>query len=116
MRHLMFTAMYDKPRSDEEVVSVFFEALDAAGAHLRDRAGHSFYPKGVTTQVVLAESSAGVHTYPEYGFALVDYFSCSADPKFETFQRHWEHAGFRLDEVEVIERAKCLNVAAQMES
>ncbi len=43
---------------------------------------HTFTPHGVTGIVVIAESHFAIHTWPEYGFAAVDLFTCgdSVDP------------------------------------
>lgn len=42
---------------------------------------HEFEPQGVSVVVLLAESHASVHTWPELGEAYVDVFSCGdADP------------------------------------
>ncbi len=43
---------------------------------------HTFTPHGVTGIVVIAESHFSIHTWPEYGFAAVDLFTCgdSVDP------------------------------------
>ncbi|MGH7442314.1 MAG: adenosylmethionine decarboxylase [bacterium] len=44
---------------------------------------HSFNPYGVSGVVVIAESHLAVHTWPEYGFASVDIFTCGpvVDPR-----------------------------------
>jgi S-adenosylmethionine decarboxylase proenzyme len=43
---------------------------------------HEFTPHGVTGIVVIAESHFAIHTWPEYGFAAVDLFTCgdTVDP------------------------------------
>lgn len=43
---------------------------------------HAFTPHGVTGIVVIAESHFAIHTWPEYGFAAVDLFTCgdTVDP------------------------------------
>jgi S-adenosylmethionine decarboxylase proenzyme len=43
---------------------------------------HTFTPHGVTGLVVIAESHFAIHTWPEYGFAAVDLFTCgdTVDP------------------------------------
>ena len=43
---------------------------------------HTFTPHGVTGIIVIAESHFAIHTWPEYGFAAVDLFTCgdSVDP------------------------------------
>ncbi len=42
---------------------------------------HSFNPHGVSGVVVIAESHAAVHTWPERGIASVDIFTCGANIK-----------------------------------
>jgi S-adenosylmethionine decarboxylase proenzyme len=42
---------------------------------------HAFNPHGVSGVVVIAESHAAVHTWPERGIASVDIFSCGANIK-----------------------------------
>ena len=37
---------------------------------------HSFSPHGVSGVVVIAESHVAIHTWPEYGYAAVDIFTC----------------------------------------
>lgn len=41
-----------------------------------------FKPFGVSGVVIIAESHLAIHTWPEYGFAAVDFFTCgeAADP------------------------------------
>lgn len=37
---------------------------------------HKFSPHGVSGIIVVAESHFAIHTWPEYGYASVDLFSC----------------------------------------
>jgi S-adenosylmethionine decarboxylase len=37
---------------------------------------HRFIPQGVSGIVVIAESHLSIHTWPEYGYAAVDIFTC----------------------------------------
>ena len=39
-----------------------------------------FEPQGVTVVVVIAESHLSIHTWPEFGYAAVDVFTCSEEP------------------------------------
>lgn len=43
---------------------------------------HRFNPYGVSGVVVIAESHLSIHTWPEYGYAAVDIFTCgeAVDP------------------------------------
>ena len=44
---------------------------------------HEFSPQGVTGVVAIAESHLCIHTWPEYGYAAADIFTCgeSFDPR-----------------------------------
>ena len=37
---------------------------------------HQFEPQGVTGVILLSESHASIHTWPEDGYAAVDFFTC----------------------------------------
>lgn len=37
---------------------------------------HHFSPWGVSGVVVIAESNISIHTWPEYGYAAIDIFTC----------------------------------------
>ncbi len=61
------------------------EALISAarevGATILGDTFHRFTPQGVTGIVAIAESHISIHTWPEYGYAAVDVFTCG-----ESFQ------------------------------
>lgn len=43
---------------------------------------HQFSPQGVSGVVVIAESHLSIHTWPEYGFVSIDFFTCGGqDPE-----------------------------------
>ena len=58
------------------------EAARACGAAIVDLKVHKFPPIGVTGIAILTESHLAIHTWPEYGYAGVDIFTCGehADP------------------------------------
>ncbi|MDP1832574.1 MAG: adenosylmethionine decarboxylase [Geothrix sp.] len=58
------------------VTSAMLEAARASGATIVTHSFHHFSPHGVSGAVIIAESHLAVHTWPEHGFAAVDYFSC----------------------------------------
>jgi spermidine synthase len=37
---------------------------------------HHFNPHGVSGMVIISESHLSIHTWPEYGYAAVDVFTC----------------------------------------
>lgn len=59
------------------------EAAIACGATIVTKNFHHFSPYGVSGVVVIAESHLAIHTWPEYGYAAVDLFTCgsSCDPR-----------------------------------
>ena len=52
------------------------EAAHICGATVLHTKLHKFSPQGITGYVLLAESHISVHTWPEYGYAAADIFSC----------------------------------------
>lgn len=52
------------------------QAAEAAGATIVHSTFHHFSPHGVSGVVVIEESHLAVHTWPEYGHASVDLFTC----------------------------------------
>lgn len=52
------------------------DAAIAAGATVVQQFFHKFTPQGVSGTIVIAESHLNIHTWPEYGFAAVDIFTC----------------------------------------
>jgi S-adenosylmethionine decarboxylase proenzyme len=68
--------------SPEAIRALLREAVVRAGATPLQDMVHAFSPHGVTGVVVIAESHFSIHTWPEYGFAAVDLFTCgdTVDP------------------------------------
>ncbi len=61
----------------EALRDVIVEASRLANATVVTDVFHNFSPFGVSGVVVIAESHVAIHTWPEYGVASVDIFSCS---------------------------------------
>jgi S-adenosylmethionine decarboxylase len=47
-----------------------------SGAVVLGDSFHHFSPHGVSGVVIIAESHLSIHTWPEYGYAAADVFSC----------------------------------------
>lgn len=52
------------------------EAAVECGATVLGESFHPFNPQGVSGVVVIAESHLSIHTWPEYGYAAADIFTC----------------------------------------
>ncbi len=58
------------------------EAVRKSGATIVRSVFHRYNPQGVSGVVVIAESHLSIHTWPEYNYAAVDFFTCgdTVDP------------------------------------
>lgn len=62
--------------------ALLVRAAEAVGATVLSRHHHAFKPQGATAVVVLAESHVSIHTWPEWGGATLDAYTCgAADPE-----------------------------------
>lgn len=60
-------------------------AVRAAGATLLDRVDYAFKPSGMTAVMLLSESHASIHTYPEHQACFVDLFTCGRGCSVQKF-------------------------------
>ncbi len=61
----------------DDITSTFVAALERAGATVVHTLSHAFPGAGLTTVLILRESHAVLHTWPETGTVNIDIFSCS---------------------------------------
>lgn len=59
-----------------KVKDALVSAAKEARATIIDVSFHEFNPFGISGMVVIAESHLSIHTWPEYGYAAVDIFTC----------------------------------------
>ena len=58
------------------VTDSMVSAAREAKATIVDVSFHEFNPFGISGMVIIAESHLSIHTWPEYGYAAVDIFTC----------------------------------------
>ncbi len=58
------------------IESVMLEATNAMRATRVAHNFHKFAPQGVSGAVIIQESHLTIHTWPEYGYAAVDLYTC----------------------------------------
>jgi S-adenosylmethionine decarboxylase proenzyme len=70
-----------EPLNDAELLKqLLSRAAEEAGACVVAQVFHPFSPHGVTGVVVISESHLSIHTWPELGYAALDFYTCgSAD-------------------------------------
>lgn len=56
--------------------TIMVKAAERAKAHIIKSVFHKFNPHGVSGVVVISESHLAIHTWPEYGYAAIDIFTC----------------------------------------
>lgn len=90
----------DQPQIVEDALN---EAVRASGGTLLDTKIVPF-PNGACSGVaIIAESHLSIHTWPEFGYAAVDLFTCSsqmdAEAGFEIFKKYFEPGAIQVVEV-----------------
>ena len=60
-------------------------AVEASGATFLKSARHVFPPDGLTMVMLLSESHASIHTYPEHNSCFLDLFTCGLACRAECF-------------------------------
>lgn len=84
-RHILVEFYDCSPELMNDVIHIensMVAAAETAGATVINSTFHHFSPYGVSGVVVIQESHLAIHTWPEYGYAAVDLFTCgdSVDP------------------------------------
>lgn len=66
-----------EPLNDSSLLERLLEgAAEQAGTRIVARVFHSFAPHGVTGVIVISESHLSIHTWPEQGYAALDFYTC----------------------------------------
>jgi S-adenosylmethionine decarboxylase len=61
----------------EDITATFVAALERSGATIVQALSHAYPGAGLTCVLILCESHAVLHTWPETGTVNIDIFSCS---------------------------------------
>jgi S-adenosylmethionine decarboxylase proenzyme len=71
----------------EGILQALREATRASGATILNESYHAFAPCGLTAMLLLSESHASIHTYPEHGACFVDLFTCGERCNSDVFDQ-----------------------------
>lgn len=63
----------------ENVREIFLEVIRSVKLTILKEIFHQFNPHGVTGNLILSESHANIHTWPEHGYVSVDIFTCDGE-------------------------------------
>ena len=61
----------------ERASALFTQAVRDSGLTVVDEGFYKFSPHGFTCFLLLAESHASLHAWPEYGYCAIDLFTCA---------------------------------------
>jgi S-adenosylmethionine decarboxylase proenzyme len=61
----------------EQAYALFSGAVRESGLTVVDEGFYKFSPHGFTCFLLLAESHASLHAWPEYGYCAIDLFTCA---------------------------------------
>ncbi len=61
----------------ERCHALFSQAVRESGLTVVDEGLYKFSPHGFTSFLLLAESHASLHAWPEYGYCAIDLFTCN---------------------------------------
>jgi S-adenosylmethionine decarboxylase len=69
--------------SVEKVQQILVKAAEIAGAQVWSVSFSKFPPYGVSGVVVISESHISAHTWPEYNYGAMDFYTCgdNVDPE-----------------------------------
>lgn len=87
-RHLMANYVGCDPAAIADnagLKAVLESAVKAAGATLLNSVDYAFTPQGMTAVMLLSESHASIHVYPEHLACFVDLFTCGRGCSVQKF-------------------------------
>jgi len=58
---------------------LFYQAVFESGLTIVSEGYYEFSPHGFTCFLLLAESHASLHAWPEHGYCAIDLFTCNLD-------------------------------------
>ncbi|HPH01431.1 MAG TPA: adenosylmethionine decarboxylase [Spirochaetota bacterium] len=74
------------------IEKALLSAAAAAETTVLESHFHRFEPQGVTGILLVSESHFSIHTWPELGYAAIDFFSCSPKTRFDAARHVLEQA------------------------
>lgn len=75
--HLIMTLKVSDDLEDtERIKSLVLKAIELSEATILNYCEYKFEPQGYSIVVLIGESHASIHTYPEDKGVFIDYFTC----------------------------------------
>lgn len=79
----LYECPHDLLNDPEHVSRIMSQAVHQSGATPIQPFFHQFAPQGVSGVIIISESHFAIHTWPEFGYAAIDVFTCGDDIDME---------------------------------
>lgn len=112
-RHFLvecFGVDFDKLNDQKLIKKAMIESAEKMKVTILHHYFHQFSPQGVSGAVVIAESHLTIHTWPEEGYAAVDFFTCGDADPYEGFMEFAAQLGIQNLEITEISRGYGMEV------
>jgi S-adenosylmethionine decarboxylase proenzyme len=97
-------ALLDDLKSIEALMTV---AAKAAGVTIVASALRPFVPQGVSGVLIIEESHLSIHTWPEHGYASVDFYTCGDGQPERAHEALYAGLEATRAEILLVERGLC---------
>jgi len=118
-QHLLVEFYNCNPETLDDVAGVekhMNAAAIACGATIVQSTFHRFEPWGVSGVVVISESHLAIHTWPEYGYASVDLYTCGDEIQPDAAYEYLRNAlEAELSETQFLKRGNLDLIKARLE-
>lgn len=118
-QHLLVEFYNCNPEVLDDVAGIEKHMNDAAracGATIVQSSFHRFEPWGVSGVVVISESHLAIHTWPEYGYASVDLYTCGDEIQPDAAYEHLRVVlQAELSETQLLKRGNLELIKARLE-
>ena len=74
----LFDCGTDRLRDTRFLADTLESAAKSSGATIVESVFHTFNPHGASGVLIIAESHIAIHTWPEFGYAALDVFTCGS--------------------------------------
>jgi len=109
--HLGEHIIFDLSGCDQQILfdsdrsyALFASAVRDSGLTVIDEGFFKFSPHGFTCFLLLSESHASVHAWPEYGYLAIDLFTCNLGkdlkPLLERLKADFRAESYQLHELD----------------
>lgn len=67
---------------------ILTKAIEDSDVSILNEHFYKFAPHGITGYLLLSASHVSIHTWPEFGYAACDVFSCGGDAETKAIVKH----------------------------